>query len=150
METGNILVPSSAKWLGALGAIPFVAIAVAVPVVPDHMRPAAVHALAAYGATILSFLGGVHWGLGIKNPDERNSGKPWIQLTVSVIPPLVGWAALIVSNTVGLLILAAAFAAMLWVDIRATRLGAAPKWYPNLRIPLTCVVTGALLFGALA
>jgi hypothetical protein len=39
---------------------------------------------------------------------------------------------------------------MLWVDIRATSLSWAPRWYPKLRIPLTCTVVAALLLGAVA
>ena len=38
---------------------------------------------------------------------------------------------------------------MLVVDIRATRLGHAPAWYPRLRIPLSCAVAVSLLAGAL-
>ena len=104
----------------------------------------------AYGATILSFLGGVHWGLaivfqsGADDPELRN------RLIVSVIPSLAAWVALLFPEKTGLLMLAAAMAAMLWVDLRATRAGNAPQWYPKLRIPLTCVVVAALLLGASA
>ncbi len=45
--------------------------------------------------------------------------------------------------------LAVAVTAMLWVDLRATRAGDAPRWYPTLRIPLTCIVVAALLLGAM-
>ncbi len=72
------------------------------------------------------------------------------RLIVSVIPSLAAWVALLFPESTGLLMLAAAVAAMLWVDIRATRLGHAPQWYPKIRIPLTCVVVAALLFGASA
>jgi hypothetical protein len=63
------------------------------------------------------------------------------------MPSLAAWAALLVADTSGLFILALAVAAMLWVDLRATRAGEAPPWYPNLRIPLTCIVVAALLLG---
>jgi len=46
-------------------------------------------------------------------------------------------------------LLALAFAAMLGVDIWATRVGQAPEWYPKLRIPLSCVVVAALLFAGI-
>ena len=148
MDVVNTRLPSSAIWLGGLGAIPFVGLAVAIPLVSDGLRPVVVHALAAYGATILSFLGGVHWGLAMGSASSDKSDELWTRLTISVIPPLAGWAALVVAGRLGLCILAAAIAAMLWVDLRATRLGQAPPWYPNLRIPLTCTVAGALLVGA--
>jgi ABC-type dipeptide/oligopeptide/nickel transport system permease subunit len=106
------------------------------------------HALVAYGASILSFLGGIHWGLAIGSKSSPDDGRLKARLTLSVIPSLVGWAALLVAETPALIILVIAIAAMLWVDIRATRMGHAPPWYPKLRTPLTCVVVATLLFGA--
>ena len=46
--------------------------------------------------------------------------------------------------------LALAIAAMLWVDLRATRLGQASLWYPKLWLPISTIVFSALVFGALA
>lgn len=148
MTAADIRVPASAGWLGALGAVPFIGLAGAMPFLAGAPRMVATHALLAYGATILSFLGGVHWGLATGSQNDR--GELASRLILSVIPSLIGWAALLVPETIGLLVLAAAIAIMLWVDLRATRLGHAPPWYPKLRIPLTCVVVAALLFGALA
>ena len=50
-------VPPPAKWLGALGAIPFVFLAVAGPFLEAPLQESAHFALVAYGAVILSFLG---------------------------------------------------------------------------------------------
>lgn len=66
------------------------------------------------------------------------------------MPSLVGWAALLVPETIGLLITAAAILAMLGVDLLATQAGYVPSWYPQLRIPLTCMVVATLLCGAIA
>ena len=141
-------VPPSAAWLGGLGALPFIGLAGAAPYLDSAPRMFAVHALAAYGAIILSFLGGVHWGLAIGSRSEVDDPALRTRLIVSVIPSLAAWAALLVPENQGLFLLAAAVAAMLWVDLRATRLGHAPPWYPKLRLPLTCVVVAALLLGA--
>ena len=142
--------PPSAAWLGGLGALPFIALSGAAPFVDSAPRMFIVHALVAYGAVILSFLGGVHWGLAIGSPSNADHQELRTRLIVSVIPSLAGWVALLFPEKTGLLILAAAIAAMLWVDIRATRAGNAPQWYPKLRIPLTFVVVAALLLGASA
>ena len=143
-------VPPSAAWLGGLGALPFIGLAGAAPYLDSALRVLVVHALVAYGATILSFLGGVHWGLAIGSRSNADHQEFQTRLIVSVIPSLAAWTALLFPENTGLLILAAAIAAILWVDIRATRLGHAPQWYPKIRIPLTCVVVAALLFGASA
>jgi predicted lysophospholipase L1 biosynthesis ABC-type transport system permease subunit len=150
VEVPHTKVPTSARWLGGLGAVPFIGLAGMLPFLTGSPRIFISHALVAYGATILSFLGGVHWGLAIGSPDNSGREKLPARLILSVIPSLAGWAALLVADATGLLILALAIAMMLWVDLRATRLNEAPSWYPKLRIPLTCVVVATLVFGALA
>jgi hypothetical protein len=142
-------VPTSAAWLGGLGAVPFIGLAGAMPFLEAEPRRLVAHALVAYGATILSFLGGVHWGLAIGSRTKIEPGKLPARLVLSVIPSLAGWVALLVPELRGLIILILAIAAMLWVDIRATRSGQAPPWYPKLRVPLSCVVMATLLFGAI-
>ncbi len=149
MEGTDTTVPASAGWLGGLGAAPFIGLAGAIPFLTGAPRMIVAHALVAYGATILSFLGGVHWGLAIGSHGGRNSGKLSARLTLSVIPSMAGWGALLVPERPGLFVLALAIAAMLWVDVRAARAGQAPPWYPKLRIPLTCVVVATLILGAI-
>jgi hypothetical protein len=149
VEAVGTKVPWSAGWLGGLGAAPFIGLAGAMPFLNGPPRLLVAHALVAYGATILSFLGGVHWGLAIGSQSSRDDGKLGARLTLSVCPSLAGWAALLVAETPGLIILAIAVAAMLWVDIRASRVREAPPWYARLRIPLTCIVVATLLFGAI-
>ncbi len=150
MNATDSEVPMIAAWLGGLGAAPFVALAGGTPFLTGLPRLLALHALLAYGATILSFLGGIHWGLAIAPQGRPDRGKLGARLTLSVMPSLVGWGALLFPERPGLLILALAIAAMLWVDLRATRLGQAPPWYPKLRIPLSCVVIASLVLGAIA
>ncbi len=150
MEAAETKVPSAAGWLGGFGAVPFIGIAGAIPLLDGAPRIWAAHALVAYGATILSFLGGIHWGLAIGSENRSDNCHSLNRLVLSVMPSLVGWAALLVSEKIGLFILATAIVAMLWIDLRATKAGYAPPWYPKLRIPLTCIVVAALLWGAIA
>jgi hypothetical protein len=58
-------VPSAAAWLGGLGIIPFAGLSLATPFANDVLKGQLSFALMAYGAIILSFLGGNHWGLAI-------------------------------------------------------------------------------------
>ncbi len=140
-------IPSAALWLGPLGLVPFLAGALAPWLLPAEGLPEADFALVGYGAVILSFLGGVHWGLAAPE------GRPR-QLGFSVLPSLVGWLALLVANlyAVGpaLWLLAAAFATLLPGDLLAAGRGLAPGWYPRLRLPLTLVVVACLIVGVLA
>jgi hypothetical protein len=142
-------VPRAAKWFGALGAIPFVFLALAAPFLEASFQEGAHFALAAYGAVILSFLGGIHWGLAMAcaGPAQGN-GTTFARLGVGVLPSLVGWGALLLSRPIGLLVLAAAFLGLLLFDCHASRKARMPAWYPKLRWPLTVVVVASLTLAA--
>lgn len=140
-------VPVAAAWLGGLGLLPFVA-GSGLVLLSD--LGFALDGLRFYAASILAFMGGIHWGLGIADfGAEGSSGSSWARLGASVVPALVGWLALLLPATPGLLLLAAAFALLLVGDLAAVRRGFAPAWYPRLRIPLTAIVVACLLVAAI-
>jgi len=137
--------PVPAVWLGLLGLIPFVAIAVAIVLVDGLVKSELLFAQVAYGAVILSFLGGVHWGLAITNQQLLSGKNGWRNLGLSVIPALIGWLALIPQSRTGLMMLVSGFILMLWIDFRASAKGTVPPWYPTLRWRLTLVVLISLI-----
>lgn len=148
-NTSQKVIPPAAKWLGIAGLIPFVGLTLIVADVADLQHDQALAALVAYGALILTFLGGAQWGLSISEPDDR--GATWCRLSISVLPSLVSWAALLMSSSAGLITLAISFAMVLIVDVAWYRQGRSPEWYVRLRIGLSlcviaCLVTTRLLF----
>lgn len=141
-------VPRMAMVLGAAGALPFLALSVFSPFIDGSLRGHATVALTAYGAVILSFLGGIHWGLAIAAiPKRSEEGRLFRRLGCSVAPALIGWIAFLMPPTVSLSVLAVAFIAVLYLDVTASRNGEAPDWYPRLRVPLTVVVVLSLTSG---
>lgn len=111
----------------------------------------ATFALITYGAVILSFLGGIQWGLAIANTGGSTlGGASYRRLGLSVVPSLIAWAALFFETGTGLLLMALAFGGMLVFDIWSTLVDEAPIWYPKLRLPLTVTVVTSLLLGAVA
>ncbi len=144
----SIAVPEAAIWLGVFGLLPFGGSALSAAFLGEPYGGWAIAALMAYGAVILSFLGGIHWGVAIAS-DPGNGALPG-RLMVSVAPSLVAWAGFLLPLRVGLLVLAAGFAVILYVDIRATRAGEMPSWYPRLRRPLSIAVIAALLLSNIA
>lgn len=137
------------RTIGGFGVVPFIGLAASLPFLKYEPKLVVAHALGAYGATILSFLGGIHWGLAIAGTGVHGSKNLTVRLSMSVLPPLAGWVSLLLSTSYGLIMLSAAIAMMLWVDVRAARIGEAPPWYPKLRVPLTCAVVAALVLGGL-
>ncbi len=147
MSPGRI--PPAAAWLGAAGVLPFAFLAGAGVILVGSLEEKAILALAAYGAVILSFLGGVHWGLAIGDAGTANQERvSYRRLAISVVPSLVAWCALLLPTVATLPVLAAAFAAMLAVDWRLAGKTEAPSWYPKLRWPLTAAVVFSLGLGA--
>lgn len=96
----NLAALRNAHMLGALGLLPFFALAL-LAWLPESaligrlaIGPLARLSLVAYAAVILSFLGAVHWGFVLLTP-----GMPYPQVRKSllwgVIPSLLGWLALL-------------------------------------------------------
>lgn len=139
------LVPPAAKWLGFSGALPFIAGAIASIPLAGALRPFGLALLLDYGAIILSFMGGVHWGSAMIR-DDAELGP----LGRSVAPSLLALPALLIGGAPGLLLLAAGFAGLLFYDLAETQAGRVPRWYPHLRRPLTAIVVFCLVVGAAA
>lgn len=138
--------PGIALLLGILGLIPFVALTVASAFTSQALRSWLLFALCAYGAAILSFLGGIHWGLGIGAACHIGQRTRLIlSLCFSVIPALVAWASLLLPLELGLLSLSAAMAIMLVADVAASRFDVVPRWYPTLRMPLALIAATSLI-----
>ena len=138
----NILtIPKAACWLGFAGLIPFFSAAFIGLVWSTPLHEISLKALLAYGAVILSFLGGIRWGLAIATSKSSGLLGP---LAMSVAPALVGWVALLVPSSVGLVLLALGFAVMLMADFR---LSTAPYRYTTLRLPLSIGAIVCLLIG---
>lgn len=144
-QDGKARVPPAAFWLGHAGLIPFAAGALAVLAVPGG--GIALGPLAAYGATILAFMGGCRWGFAAAGLGD---GAGWAPLALSVLPALWGWAALMLPPVAGFALLAAGFAALLGLDILLANRGGAPAWWPRLRWPLSAGAIAAMLAGAAA
>jgi len=145
MVAASDRVPSAARWLAGAGTLPFLAGAIVVATGTGDAVPAAASATAAYGAVILSFLGGIHWGFAAADHGTRRARL----LGASVLPALVGWVALLIPQSAGLVVLAAAFAGVFVLDRIAAAENLAPPWWLRLRAPLSLAVTAMLLVTAL-
>lgn len=137
-----------ASRLGFLGLVPFVGLAIATLLAPPNYAAFASQALLAYGATILSFLGGIYWG-GILARRASTPTENVFYLTVGVIPQLLGWVALLSPAPFGHLLTAAGLLALLAIDHAAVRAGLAPVWFLKLRWALSCAAAIAMIIGAI-
>jgi hypothetical protein len=123
--------------------IPFVALVLALWTLSPDQRGVFAMALLAYGATITSFLGAIHWGLLMRDGTEA----PPALLLWGVVPSLVAWVALLLSPANGLLLLAVLLGACFAVDRTVYPRYRVQGWLP-MRLVLTCIAGASCLAGA--
>ncbi len=142
--------PPAAVILGIAGLVPFVALGIAAQsniVEADSQR--FLLGLLAYGAVILAFLGGVHWGFvlhpgalpeGMTEAERRDATR----LGLGVLPSLIGWAAMMTPvlgvPEVGLAVLILGFIAVVATEARKSGRAYMPNGYMALRWILSIVV----------
>jgi hypothetical protein len=152
--------PPVAVALGIAGLIPFVGCGIEAVSRTDLQSASALLALIGYGAVILAFLGGVHWGF-VLAPDAAPAGlapalapaaKPWrgdLRLMLGVVPSLIGWAGLLaaelVAPDVGLALLIVGFIATVVTEWHIRHRAAIPPGYMWMRWGLTLVVLLTLI-----
>ena len=131
-------IPPQALILGVAGVLPFIGLTFSGLALPHLQVPG----LRLYAAVILSFMGGVQWGLSIGSP----VGQPaWRRYGASVLPALIAWSSFVLSSRDGLMVLAVAFLGLLGYDLWTALRGEAPMWYGRLRLVLTVAVISCLI-----
>jgi hypothetical protein len=135
------LTPTALR-LGYAGLGPFVLGALLVWLVREDAHPYVALALAAYGAVIVSFLGGIHWGLAF-----RHAEPPPRLLVWGVVPSIVAWLAVMMPPSAGLVILGAMLVACYAVDRRLYAEEGVGHWL-TLRFRLSAVASLCCLIGA--
>lgn len=138
--------PFPAVWLGLAGLVPLLLAAIGVLIGGPWWRAFSSSALLAYGAAVLSFLGAVHWGIAIAQPDAPGNRS---RLTLGVLPALIATLALLLPRWLGLCVLVAGLLAVHVTEEGAARAGLVPGGYLWLRRFLTlgaviCVSAGLL------
>jgi Protein of unknown function (DUF3429) len=94
-------------------------------------------ALRAYGACILSFMGGAQWGVLLPRAEGY---APFFRYLISVLPALLAFLCLLIPDTLGLIGLIVSFSILLVYDLSTVRQGLASRWYASFRIQLTLAV----------
>jgi hypothetical protein len=153
--------PLLAILLGIAGLIPFVVCGLGAMSADPIQGGRMVIALVGYGAVILSFLGGVHWGFALGGfsavpaaLDTAAGGRLVTpnrgRLALGVVPALIGWLALLLQilllEWAALVVLIIGFIGTVVAEHQASRrMLLQPAGYIWLRWGLTIVVTAMLI-----
>ena len=133
----------TARILGYGGALPFLGGAIAANQQIAIWGIAPAYLLLSYGAVILSFLGGLHWGRVITRPYADNRSVPaWLMW--SICPSLLSWVALLLPVETGAVVLTLCFLAAFKVDQKLIQQQIWPAWMQPLRLHLTMFAVASL------
>ncbi|MGB8714438.1 MAG: DUF3429 domain-containing protein [Onishia taeanensis] len=130
--------------LGLAGLLPFLAAALGAWWAPPAWQGPVLGAFFYYSAVILSFLGGIHWGLAMGR-DAPTSAAFRGRVLLSMAPSLIAWPALLWGGLPGALLLMLGFIAVRGYEASAAGVAGLPDWYRELRNVLTVVVVACHL-----
>jgi hypothetical protein len=134
------------KVLAYAGLLPFVGLTLLLWLVEPDLHPFVALALAGYGAAIVSFLGGIHWGIGFRNV-SRMHNAPFFSFAWGVVPSLLAWIAISMPAFAGLPLLGLLLVLCYAVDRKTYPEAGLQEWLP-LRLHLTMVSALSCLLGA--
>ena len=131
-----------ARRLGYAGLLPFIGGALLVWLVRADVHAYVALALSSYAALILSFLGGMHWGLAMRQVAPSVAALVW-----GVVPALVAWPAAMMPPDAGLVVHGLMSIACYLVDRRLYPPQGVAGWL-TLRFRLSAVAALACFLGA--
>ncbi|HCL68417.1 MAG TPA: hypothetical protein DIC49_02790 [Gammaproteobacteria bacterium] len=137
----QVRVETMGMRLGYLGLIPFVVGAVTA-LLSQELVSLAFQTFILYSLAILSFMGGVHWGLALITGTRQST-----RLLISVVPVVAAWICLIaLPAPLTLAVLGGGFIAQWFIDRPILAELPIPSWYLEMRPRLAYVVAGCHLF----
>jgi Protein of unknown function (DUF3429) len=131
--------------LGYAGMIPLVTLALLMWIVSEEAHPYVALAMSSWGAIIVAFLGGIHWGIGLR----RNAPERKVHMVWGVIACICAWIAAMMPPFAGLPLLGLLLIACYLVDRKTWPQAGLREWM-TMRFRLTVVCTLACLLGAAA
>ncbi|HFB2048299.1 MAG: DUF3429 domain-containing protein [Hyphomicrobiaceae bacterium] len=127
--------PLAALVWGWAGVIPFVVMTFVLVLADEIWKPKIELVLPLYSAVILTFMGGVHWGIAM----VKIHTSLWLYST-GIIPSIFAIISILLPSYYAVLVLISGFIILLATDIYLVSFEALPSWYGNLRIYLTLAV----------
>jgi Protein of unknown function (DUF3429) len=136
-----------ASLLGLGGLIPFMGLAL-ITTSPDPIRVEfAARGLTMYAASILTFVGALHWGVLLATPNHRLEKRGHMRYLWSVVPSLFAVACTMLPPNWALPSLALGLALAFAVDVPMYRKQGNLQWFLKLRTLLTVVAVLSIGFA---
>ncbi|MGC9561509.1 DUF3429 domain-containing protein [Brachymonas sp.] len=126
-----------------LGTIPLMGMAVLMWLVHHEVHGFVAVAMTSYAGIVVSFLGGVHWGIGLRSGVKA----PKLHFIWGAVAAFFGWFGALMEPSAGLPFLAFMFVLCYVVDDRTWEHAGLSEWI-NLRFHVTVVAVLSCLVGA--
>lgn len=140
--TGRMPLNPQALRLGYLGILPFALGALLVWLVREDAHPYVTASLSAYAAVVISFLGGIHWGLGFRQAVPNPQPYVW-----GVVVSAVAWVGAMMPAYAGLVVQGVMLIVCYLVDRRTYPALGAGAWL-TLRFRLSAAAALSCFLGA--
>lgn len=125
-------------------AVPFVVLSLAVSMQMFDNNRIVIGTLLSYSTVILSFLGGIHWGVAVSNY-AHNKRIANLLILESVFPTICAWAVLLNAPLhVQLLVLTVLFTFVWAIDSVLVGRKIIPLWFFEIRCVITPIVVVSL------
>ncbi|KAM6217029.1 transmembrane protein 69 [Rhynchocyon petersi] len=128
--------PKPALYLTLAGLIPFVAPPFIMVMTKTYI-PVLAFTQMAYGASFLSFLGGVRWGFAL--PESSPAKPDYLNLANSMAPVVFSWFAFLISERLHEAIVTVVIGLGIALHTELFLLPHYPNWFKALRIVTTLV-----------
>ena len=111
----------------------------------SHVRVPAIAALVTFAAIVLAHLGGIEWGLALRE-ESGNEMTRAIALGLASVPSIAAWGVLWLPSPQWQIGAALALFVAVWgADLWLARNGLLPSWFVDLRTAVTAIV--AVILG---
>ncbi len=140
--------------LAYLGLLPFIGCAIVLlfgqAVGIGMYRPLALQAITTYAAVIVSFLGGIQWGIGVITQEQQPQTARSLFL-LSIVPSLLAWAMLFLPSSGSRIIVAIFLLGFVWIiDALLHLQKVIPTWFFKLRSVISAIAIISLIAALLA
>ncbi len=140
--------PWLAILLSVLGLVPFIVCGLAALGPDPDTSARMLSALVGYAAIILAFVGGIHWGFELLSSGQDTAVRR-ARLGLGIVPPLLGWIALllplVVAPWISLILLIAAYIGAVLAEREAAKRELLPPRYLWLRWGFTLVAVAMMV-----
>lgn len=126
-----------------LGTVPMVAMAALMWLVHAELHGFVAVALASYAGVVVAFLGGIHWGIGLRTGIDA----PKLHFVWGAIAAFLGWFGVLMHPAAGMPFFAVMFVICYVVDDRTWERAGLSEWL-TLRFHCTVIAVVSCLAGA--